>query len=351
MAAEKREKIWPNLTKVFCLFFIFLNHSEVYSDFYIPFYSSFVAPFFVNAFFFISGYFLIGSTINGLKKDDSLKNTTTICKKHLLNIVFKLIIPAFIFSSIEYIPACLIRKSGFSIKDFLYKTVGGGTYWFVSALVIAELLIVALSLFKKKNAFFYLFFSVIFCVGGICLCKYNIKILDDYPSFPYNFKQGLIASVFLGFGGVFYQYEKKFDDLFRGGITLAFALAYFSILILVPEKILADVAGGKINTMGILVSLIAIFILIYLFKSISSAGPIINFLSFEGRHSIGLYFMSGAAPATISAILIHLFPKSTVALLVFVFVISFVSSNVINYIMNRYCPFIFDLRKIKRNKI
>ena len=221
----------------------------------------------------------------------------------------------------------------------------------VSALIIAELLIIALALFKQNNAFFYFAFTVLFCVGGFFLCKYNVKIFDDYPSFPYCFKQGLISSIFLGFGGIFYQFEKKFDNLFKWIVIVILALVYLTVLFLIPEKSLADVAGGKITIIGILVSLISILILIYLFKPVSSKLQIIKFLSFEGRHSIGLYFMSGAAPATFSVLLSHLFSKASIALLIFVFVISFIGANAINYVLNRYCPFIFDFRRLKKSKI
>lgn len=44
------------------------------------------------------------------------------------------------FSAIEYLPAVVLRGGSLSISEMLYKTIGGGTYWFTSALVIAQLL-------------------------------------------------------------------------------------------------------------------------------------------------------------------------------------------------------------------
>lgn len=49
---------WVNAVKLLCMVFVFFNHSEIYSEHYVGWLDRIYIPFFVNAFFFVSGYLL-----------------------------------------------------------------------------------------------------------------------------------------------------------------------------------------------------------------------------------------------------------------------------------------------------
>lgn len=76
-------------------------------------------------------------------------------KNLIVNILYRIVIPSVLFSAIEYVPAVALRGDGFSLPEMVYKTVGGGTYWFTSALVVAQLLYFFMLLTRKRNVWFY----------------------------------------------------------------------------------------------------------------------------------------------------------------------------------------------------
>ena len=51
-------KIWIDYTKAFCMFLVYINHTEIYYGYNIPYAETIYRPFFVNLFFIVSGYLL-----------------------------------------------------------------------------------------------------------------------------------------------------------------------------------------------------------------------------------------------------------------------------------------------------
>lgn len=49
---------WINAVRICCMIFVFFNHSEIYCNYYIESLDKLYFTFFVNAFFFVSGYLL-----------------------------------------------------------------------------------------------------------------------------------------------------------------------------------------------------------------------------------------------------------------------------------------------------
>lgn len=117
------------------------------------------------------------------------------------NIIYRLIIPTILFSIIEFVPSYVIRGKEFGVGEFVYKTIGGCTYWFTAALVVAELLILLLFLTRIKNIWFYFVSACSIFLVGCYLCRDNIEIISKYPSCPWQYKEGLLSIVFLASGG------------------------------------------------------------------------------------------------------------------------------------------------------
>ena len=49
---------WINSVKAFCMFIIYFNHCEIYCEYHQKAIDAVYSPFFVNAFFVVSGYLL-----------------------------------------------------------------------------------------------------------------------------------------------------------------------------------------------------------------------------------------------------------------------------------------------------
>ena len=118
-----------------------------------------------------------------------------------LNIFYRIIIPSVIFASIEYVPSCLIQGRNLSLASFLFKTIGGGTYWFTSALVVAEIATILLLISRKRNMEFY--FLISFLIGSIGIALQHGAFANEI----WAYHRGVIAVMFLAFGGLYWKYE------------------------------------------------------------------------------------------------------------------------------------------------
>lgn len=84
----KQELSWINIAKAICMMSVYLLHSEAYYGINHISYGHFLQPFYVKAFFFISGYLFF------LKQLPIVSNYSfTILGKHLQSILFRLVIP------------------------------------------------------------------------------------------------------------------------------------------------------------------------------------------------------------------------------------------------------------------
>ena len=97
------------------------------------------------------------------------------------------------------------------------------------------------------------------------------------------------------------------------------------------------------SMLGILMAFLSILVVLHLCRKLPS-----NLLIDRiGRHTLGLYFLSGALPETICSIYRHFNNFNGLAVVV-IAIISFVIGIIVNEILVRYLPFLFDLRKIKK---
>lgn len=55
---EKKNISWINFLKAVCIIGVFFVHSQLYCGYWMGVANVFIHPFYVNAFFFISGYLL-----------------------------------------------------------------------------------------------------------------------------------------------------------------------------------------------------------------------------------------------------------------------------------------------------
>lgn len=264
------------------------------------------------------------------------------------NIFYRLIIPTILFSIIEFFPSHLLRGLTFDTGVFLYKTFGGGTYWFTAALVVAEILIFVMLLSRKKSIWFYLGVGVILYLIGHFLVSEEYSLFDAYPAFPWMYKHGLYAIVFLVIGGVYWYIEEKINKYMTKTLLIILIGVYVISLLAFPSFFHVLVSKLDINVPGILLSVLATVILIELCKLL----PSMRLLNYIGQNTIGFYFMSGALPIVLS-IFVHKFIQGCDILgCMVVFIGSMFLACTAVLVINRWLPWMLDLRKLRsKNKI
>ena len=245
-----------------------------------------------------------------------------------------------IFSAIEFLPKIAIAHRPFAIEELFVETVGAGTYWFTSALLIAEFLITFLLLTRRKNIWFYVFLLALVSTSGMYL--YDIGIFRLYRE-PFFVSRGSLACLFLGLGGIYWKYERTFDKIVnRYTILLLLALyiylGYFSPV--VPRFM---VSMGDMDALGYIYGFLGSVLLFWFCKRLPELKPV----TFIGRNSICFYFMSGALPITLSVIAKRIHPEQTVYMLMLVFALTLFISYLASVVIVRYLPWMLDIRKIK----
>ena len=330
---------WINVTKALCIIGVFFVHCQLYYGCMFDGLDKFIYPFYVNGFFFVSGYLLFWKQLT-LPKIDEDRRSYIIRgsgKMLIVNILYRIIIPSIIFSVIEFVPSCLIQGRGIDWNYAFHKTIGGGTYWFTSALVVAELVLLLLFCTRVRNIWFYTAICFAFGVTSLILVRFNMLNKSIWM-----WKHGLIALIFLAMGGLYWKYEKQIDMLMKWWFAFPL-LVVFAVVILFCDYTNPLISTLQIQPLGFFTSAIACILLVWLCKRL----PEVKLLTFIGQNSIGFYFMSGALPITLSMIA-HKFVAGTPAwMMLIIWMICLVAAYVAVMIINRWLPWLWDLRLLR----
>lgn len=345
---NKKEIPWINTLKAICIILVLFRHCEAYLRLNYSSFNSFVEPIYVNAFFFISGFLLYKKQLTKLDSHPNFRSYLCYDGRLMIgNMVFRIAIPSILFSSISFLPKTIIRGEDVCISEFLIETIGGCTYWFTSALLVAQVLILLLLFTRINNIWFYLLGASVFTIIGSSLSDNNVQIIQGYSAFPWLYKNGMIATIYLSLGGLYWKYESSVSKFLKPGVIAMLITIY---LLLTSEffrdYIECTTSLCTINLPGIICSVIGTLLLIELCKRI----PNVNLFSYVGRNSIAFYFMSGALPAVMSIIVMKCGLVHNFITLLMSFIFCFFCSYMITKFINEYFPFIFDIRIIFNKK-
>ena len=299
-----------------------------------------IEPFYVNAFFFITGIFLFKKQLfSGLieKKTSSFLKEES--KKYWGSILYSIILPSILFAAVFYVPKILIKTHDYRITSFVIGTIGGGTYWFTSALVVGYLLIFLLLLSRVKNIWFYFCCACIFAPLGAYLGS-----ISELPSWPWMYRQGLIATIYLVSGGIFYKYENRILRNWKSVYTLGLGVLYVVFVLSGWAHYRCTTSLCSFNFLGYAVSVVGSFLLIEVCKRLPNS----RFLAFVGENSILFYFLSGGFPL-LAARIFGLLPFKNVISLMGVFLCSLLISVLFVMVVKKYFPFLKDFRLLKKN--
>lgn len=329
----KQKIAWINTVKSLCMIGVYVLHTQVYSGAQCNgggnlLISNAISPFYVNAFFVVSGYLFFMKWMNVSSTEVGL-----VAKRSLSNTLHRLIIPTLLFSTVIYIPKLMFHTRELTALGYLHDVFGGVSFWFTSAMAISQ---IAMLLFILAGIRTIKGFSVLslLIVATICL----IKPLFPEP-FPWYWKTGLTATAAMTLGGWIYHFRNKIKThryLLTSISMVCYLLAvWYGVNVGSARYIMMSVS---FNIPGIAVTLAGISFIIALSQYI----PSFSILQFIGNNSIIFYFFSGVIPAMLSNV--NVLDGSGVICL------SAIGVSIgcgLTWIIVKYIPWLTDFRKLR----
>lgn len=338
--ASQKSVPWINTIKAICIIAVFFVHCQLYYGYKLGILNPFIHTFYVNAFFFVSGYLLFWKQLSAPRiLEDAEQYIVGSGKVLLFNVLFRIIIPSVLFSIIEFVPSCLIQDRGINVGFALYKTIGGGTYWFTSALVVAELFLFVMLCTRSKNIWFYVTLCFALGIAGLTIVRMGIL---NYGFWAW--RQGLIALVFLALGGLYWRYEKQLDKMMRWWFIIPLMTVFLAIVVLLKDYNDPLISTLSIQPLGFVTSTMACLLLVWLCKKLPEMKP----LTFIGQYSLGFYLMSGALPITFSMIAHKMMARSHLWTLIVIWLACLAVAYFTVMVINCWLPWLWDLRKISK---
>lgn len=337
-----KERIaWLNTAKALGILAIYYRHSEIYyscTDEPSVLTASYL-PFYVTIFFFVNGYLLFRKHL-GTAPQKHIQFGANEYKAALQNIMFRLAIPTLLFSSIIYIPKMWFHGSEADPLQYFHDVFGGVCFWFTSALTVAQVLLLSMMLVRKQSAWFYLLATTPLLIAGIVLGQTAGTV------FPWYWQSALVATFILALGGAYMKHEKTIDKHVKPAGAVLIIAAY-TVLMLTVQPANTMIGPVRIDITGLLAILLGTASLVAVSKGI----PAVKGLDYIGSHTITLYFLSGAIPATVATLCHRLMPETHSALTLLVAIVSLATGIAATWAIKRFCPFMLDLRLLwNKNK-
>ena len=344
---ESKNLYWINAIKGICMIAVFYVHCMLLCGPRIEFASAEIHAFYVNGFFFISGYLLFWKQLTPPRINESLRmyvGQTGGGKILFDNICFRIIIPSIIFATLFYFPAKFVKHEEMTVIDFLLEPIGGRTFWFTSALVVAEVVVLFLLLTRIRSIWFYVFCFIPIVVLGFF---YAVQSPETYALDIWAWRRGVLSLIFLGFGGLYWKFEAWIDKYVLNWWSVALLFIVMELLIwYIGDEDSMLVSMLTITPLGIIPALISVLLLIKFCKIL----PYSKILSFIGQNSIGFFFLCSGVPLLLSVVLHRYIEGEPIWGLFVSVIISLVFSYGVVLVLNRWFPWVFDIRRIKKHK-
>lgn len=259
---------WIDNAKGICMFLVIVVHSG-----YMPeLYKFFLEPFFLAAFFFISGFLFHDPT----KKIN--------LKLKILKILETILVPYLLYWILSY-SLLNLAQGEFNAMELFKDILGGNKLWFIAALLISQLLFSFLLAINTSVLGVILFSLLSVSVW------YLTPLSEPSTKFPWSINDALIANFFIGAGYIIKNYEIRFYDILKNKIIgIIFCIIYL-VMIYINFTILRYPFNFPANKFGnILVfipyALVGIFCVLFVSNLIRN-----NYLLiFIGMNSLLFYF-------------------------------------------------------------
>lgn len=350
--STKKNLAWINYAKVICMALVYFQHTMNRLSFSsLPCSGSISAwymPFCVNTFFFISGYLLFKKYRKiQFEKLDRKSWNDQYGTPLLSSIIFKIAIPTVIFSTITLLKYFIRNDAVFFDFRIIKDTIISPSMWFTSALTISELIFYFIfKFYRSQNFLVYSFISVLLAIIATQLTLSDFTIAND-SHIPWRYKSGMIATLFFVSGGIFEKYEhliSKRHKLVKWLFLISLFLFYTISLTYCKGYIYTNIGRGKITILGYFVVISAILFIIYMCQYFKSN----RFIDYFGRHTLALYFLSGALPELVGILMMKIRHQLDWGQVISVTILSMLLACALTYLINRYAPYLLDLRLLKK---
>lgn len=272
-------------------------------------------------------------------------------KTLLKNILFRIALPTLLFSFINFIPKMILRGNQLGMDGFLHDTVYGGSLWFTSALTISELILWLLLSTRIKNIYLYVIPTLGLFILATVMIVYNINLMEG-DNIPWYYKHAMKGSLFLVLGGIYWRLEdvlNKIKPIVKYLVVLFQLFIYTCGVFLFTDWMVSDSLNNSTRLCGRSIELIIAIIGVLIIIEVCKKMPTNKNIEYFGRHTLGLYFLSGGIPNVLAIIAQKMGVVSSLYTSLIVAFIAFVISAITVKILNRWLPFLFDLRLIARN--
>ena len=322
--ADRAELNWVNVMRAMCMMGVYVWHSETFTsapDVLTPL----ISPFCMAAFFFVSGYLFYRKAF--CEHDAKFYATC------FSNILFRLVLPTLLFSVLLYVPRTLFHGQGASVADFLICTIGGTTLWFTCALALMQLFALLLLRLGLRNIW------ALLAVGLLLWLGYT-QVDAPFNALPWSYTSAMRYFVFFVIGGCFFRMEGR--NSFANGRVQVLCLLLCIIAYLALYRFIPQVEPMLNHAVFLFAAFFGTMSILFL----SRLSPRSAWLSFVGRRSISFYFLCGIVPAATAKVvgLWGLVGGYSVGV---VFFVSLVLATLLSWIMWRWFPGLFDLRRFR----
>ena len=179
---------WIDTAKAIGMILVYMYHAEVKYGCESELLFNLRSPFYVNVFFFVSGFLLYRCG----------KSASDIARNALLRIY----LPSVLVASLLFVPKMMANGGALDFRAFLPDAVGGGAFWFTSALIVAELIWCGIVLLGKDFRL-----AKITAISAITATVAIIFFRDENAIMHFN--SGMYSMIFLAAGTLFCHFEDK----------------------------------------------------------------------------------------------------------------------------------------------
>lgn len=320
-SVRKKRLSWVDNCRGICLIFVIIHHVGFTEMWFVKLY----LPYFLTSFFFVSGFLFV--------KPDRPIDT----KQKFLNIISSLLFPYLIYCTITALFNLITGGIGACIQDLQLAFLGVKS-WFISALLVIEILACFILSVKKYRGSTCALFMVISAF---------LYFLLPEGQYAWNFRNALLANIYFCFG-VFCRTFDVVSFFFRNIVGIICLFLYMFLFLL---NIKFNILQGNFNEtfsnypFFFLSSFVGIPALIYICNKIKKFN---SFLLFIGVNSLLFYYLQSFVIRGVLFCMEKLnlhFNKDLDLIMAVVCVCAVISPIVI--LINRYFPIMSGKYKIK----
>lgn len=311
---------WIDMMRGFCMLMVILHHSGASL-----LYQQFLIPFFLSGFFFLSGYLFSNPN----------KPFNPVYK--LIRIVETLIIPYFIYWALSYWAKAAIdgHLTIQALKDWGWALLRGEKLWFLSALVVCEIVTVGI-MWITRRTMWALTAVIILAI----IAEYTIPLFNLGYYLPWYVNNATTALIFLLLGYIYRCKEniiEKCSKLFKIFLPIAIYIAITISEMLYPRNFFSFASNYYSSFAAyLLYSICGIAAIVTIFRHIM---PSISPLAYFGQNTLIAYFLCNQlvvfAVRYIDKLGLPLF-VSSVLVMAIVSIVLFIPM----YLANRFFPII-----------